>query len=379
MAATDLTLLFAISQALFLGLASWLFQTNRQVKILLGILSLCMIAYFYRFFIDVDNAPVLAYLLGRLSYGIPAAIWLLAFSLFRPEHKIPTYAWASIATYFLLRSFGVAYFPLGREAPFQPDHDTSIYILFYVIPQIINIGMYVHTLFLSASEYRQDLIESRRHLRVYFVAILGSFWLIVSLQVSASVLIRMGWGSDHLDTIYRVATSNIQLLIFPTLLISNLLFFKILSFKRDVNNTSEYYIGDNKTSNIIDPKDIELKDKLLKSMVTDRHYLKAGLTIVSLAKELGTQEYKLRLVINQVLGYTNFSCFLNRYRIEDAEERLIRSDEPICNVGLDVGYSSLSSFHKAFKEKHGITPKAFRIVNMNGNAPSSYEESFNAK
>jgi hypothetical protein len=307
MAATDLALLFAISQALFLGLASWLFQTNKQIKILLVILSICMIAYFYHFFIDMDNAPVLAYILGRLSYGIPAAIWLLAFSLFKSEHKIPTYAWASIATYFLLRSVGVAYFPLAREAPFQPDHSTSIYVLFYVIPQIINIGMYIHTLFLAASEYRQDLIESRRHLCVYFIAILGSFWLMVSFQVSISVIIRMGWGGDSLDTVFQIATSNIQLFIFPALLVSNLMFFRILSFKGDDDHTSLAYLSGKKTNNIVDPKDAELKDKLLSAMVRDKHYLKTGLTIVSLAKELGTQEHKLRLVINQVLGYTNFS------------------------------------------------------------------------
>jgi AraC-like DNA-binding protein len=373
---SELALQLSISQAAFLGVASFLFQRDSYVGKLLIAFAVCMLAYFYRFYLDVSTEPVLAYILGRLSYGIPAIIWLLAFALFGPEKRIPVYVWISIATYFLLRTIGVAYFPLGYDAPFETPANLPVYVLFYIVPQIINTGMYIHTLVLAVFEYQQDLIEARRRLRVYFVAVLGSFWLLVSIQVSVSVIIRMGWGGDHFGVVYNLANSSLSILIFPVVFAVNLMLFRMKSLDSDGSKSlsSSYFIPNLKPE-VIDPKDLQLKDMLLGAMVEDKLYRQNGLTIVSLAKQKGAQEYKLRSVINRVLGYNNFSCFLNKYRIKEAEERLVGTSDSIFNIGLDVGYTSLSSFHKAFKEAHGITPKEFRILSRhsetlshNGNA-----------
>lgn len=72
-------------------------------------------------------------------------------------------------------------------------------------------------------------------------------------------------------------------------------------------------------------------------------------------------EHKLRRLINKELGYRNFNQYLNRYRIDEASKRLIsEADLPILTIALDVGFNSLSSFNKAFKEKHQQTPTEFR-------------------
>ena len=34
--------------------------------------------------------------------------------------------------------------------------------------------------------------------------------------------------------------------------------------------------------------------------------------------------------------------------------------EPIANIAFDVGYSALSSFNKAFKDLHNLTPTQYR-------------------
>ena len=68
------------------------------------------------------------------------------------------------------------------------------------------------------------------------------------------------------------------------------------------------------------------------------------------------------MVLNQRLQYNNFSHFLNDYRIGDAVERLKNTDDPVSRIGLDVGYTSLSSFHKAFREQHGMTPREYRVA-----------------
>lgn len=95
-------------------------------------------------------------------------------------------------------------------------------------------------------------------------------------------------------------------------------------------------------------------------MEEDRLYEKTGLTIAELAEALSMQEYLLRRLINQQLNYRNFNQFLNNYRINEACKKLKETRTPISSIALDVGYGSLSSFNKAFKERYNITPSDFR-------------------
>ena len=43
-------------------------------------------------------------------------------------------------------------------------------------------------------------------------------------------------------------------------------------------------------------------------------------TIAQLAEQLGTQEYRLRRLINGSMGHRNFNAFLNAYRIAEVRE-----------------------------------------------------------
>ena len=89
-------------------------------------------------------------------------------------------------------------------------------------------------------------------------------------------------------------------------------------------------------------------------------YTRTGLTIADLGESLSIQEYRLRRVINQQLKFKNLNQFLNNYRIEDACTRLRETNAPISTIALDVGYTSLSVFNKAFKERYKVTPSVFR-------------------
>jgi len=75
---------------------------------------------------------------------------------------------------------------------------------------------------------------------------------------------------------------------------------------------------------------------------------------------VASQEYLVRRAINNHMGYRNFSEFLNHYRINETIQLLSETDDPITSIGMDVGYTSLSSFYKAFKTTHGVTPKQYR-------------------
>lgn len=79
----------------------------------------------------------------------------------------------------------------------------------------------------------------------------------------------------------------------------------------------------------------------------------------------------MRKQINQSLGYTNFNAFLNHYRVEAARKRLVETSLPVLTIALDVGYGSIASFNRAFKEIAGVTPTAYRTQEQNTLQPEN--------
>jgi len=106
-------------------------------------------------------------------------------------------------------------------------------------------------------------------------------------------------------------------------------------------------------------------------MEQEKLYTQPGLTIAELAETLQVQEYRLRRIINRTMQHKNFNQFLNSYRTEDASQRLLESRLPVSRIALDVGYSSLSVFNKAFKERFGVTPTEYRNRHRAPISPSS--------
>lgn len=104
----------------------------------------------------------------------------------------------------------------------------------------------------------------------------------------------------------------------------------------------------------------------LTDLMKDGFYRTEHLTLKTLATKLELPEYKTRALINQTLGYRNFNDFINQLRIKEACERLADEPEtPILNISLDVGYRTLSSFNRAFKDIKDTTPSEYRQSQMN--------------
>ncbi len=52
--------------------------------------------------------------------------------------------------------------------------------------------------------------------------------------------------------------------------------------------------------------------------------------------------------------------YLNDIRLQHAAFQLTYTDETIINICTSIGFSSISYFNKVFKQKYGVSPKAFR-------------------
>jgi AraC-like DNA-binding protein len=88
-----------------------------------------------------------------------------------------------------------------------------------------------------------------------------------------------------------------------------------------------------------------------------------GLTIKMLANHAGVPEYRLRRLINQRLGFRNFTAFLNEYRLAAAAEKLADRAEkrsPILTIALDLGWGSIGPFNRAFRARFGRAPSDYR-------------------
>lgn len=105
-----------------------------------------------------------------------------------------------------------------------------------------------------------------------------------------------------------------------------------------------------------------LSSRIEQLMHQEKPYLDPSLTIKDLADQADIPDYKLSAVINDHFD-KNFFEFVNRYRIEEAKQRLKDpgyENFTILAIANDVGFNSKSSFNTAFKRFTQMTPSQFR-------------------
>ncbi len=83
-----------------------------------------------------------------------------------------------------------------------------------------------------------------------------------------------------------------------------------------------------------------------------------------LAKYMMLTPHQLSELINTRLG-KGFSRYIREYRVEAAEDLLLdKPSMPVLSVGMEVGFSSQSTFYEAFRELTGMTPGQYRRVHL---------------
>ena len=93
-----------------------------------------------------------------------------------------------------------------------------------------------------------------------------------------------------------------------------------------------------------------MKENLAEPLDLDRI---AGIAAIS--------KFHLVRVFDEVTGTTPHH-FLACLRMQRAKERLLKSDVTITDVCMEVGYASLGSFSKTFRELVGVPPQEFRSM-----------------
>lgn len=108
----------------------------------------------------------------------------------------------------------------------------------------------------------------------------------------------------------------------------------------------------------------KIKVQLLKLFDKGHVYRNSDLKITDVASQLHTNRTYISTIINNDYA-CSFSAFVNKYRVEEAKTELLKSENS--NLCLDhistlVGFGSLHSFIRVFKEIEGTTPGRYREI-----------------
>ncbi|CAM4010936.1 AraC family transcriptional regulator [Paenibacillus alkaliterrae] len=90
----------------------------------------------------------------------------------------------------------------------------------------------------------------------------------------------------------------------------------------------------------------------------DRHY-QEDISLEGIQAELHLSKYYLAKTFKEVTGATIFQ-FLMQRRIYQAKIELINSNQPITEIGYEVGFKHPSHFSRSFKLQTELTPEQYR-------------------
>jgi len=348
----------ALSQLAFMCLFFALNHRGQLIGRLVALYSFCFAAHVLSISIASESHPIVVFLLNRVATLAPAALWLLAVYLFVDNPRVPKSIVGLIVFYVILRGIGSA-IGTGNTPALE-----AVYVVGHIVPQLIMMGFCFHAVYLAIQDLGNDLVESRRRVRVPFVIAMG---LLVVAILIRGFIVAFGHYAEFLS--FSIAPMPNELLFFYMFLITTAFNISCMRLRSDalqvINIAPEQQSRHLKPvpNTSIKNDSPALVTRIYDVLKEEKLYTRPGLTIGELAKRLSLQEYRLRRLINKQLGYRNFNQFLNELRIDEACRRLAEpSDhrEQIANIAYDVGYSALSSFNKAFKDLRLVTPTQYR-------------------
>ena len=108
---------------------------------------------------------------------------------------------------------------------------------------------------------------------------------------------------------------------------------------------------------------LDLTSKLTE-WTNQKKYCKQNLTIVILAKEIGTNQKYLSRYFNETCNLS-FRDWLNDLRMQEAKKILLdNSNITVESIASECGFTSRTHFHTLFVKMFGMTPSQYRINNL---------------
>ncbi len=339
----DFFAVFSISQMLMaIALLAPHWKKAQSLRLYV-IFMACAVLHVADILLDSYTLPrVIELFLYAGNNALPGVFWLVSLSVFGEHITIKRWHY-TVASLTLI--IPVSALSLQNLFGFSLDDFEAIKGVVVYGALTLELTLLVHALIIVGKYWDSDLVQRRRYIRG---GVIGAAALYIFLVIVIEQLLKLSWSG--------LAVLEVLSL---TLLISviNIFLFQL-------SPTSIFETPENEPDVTEQPsiESAELK-AIIHAMEHDKLYQQEGLTITAFAKSLAIHEYKLRALINGELAFRNFNDFLNHYRIAQVTQKLeIKGDKqlPVLTLALESGFRSLSSFNKAFKEKHGVTPTEYR-------------------
>lgn len=106
-------------------------------------------------------------------------------------------------------------------------------------------------------------------------------------------------------------------------------------------------------------RDLAIATEIKKLMEEDKLYRTVELNREMLARKLAVTENQLSRIINHSFA-ANFNLMVNSYRIQEAKEMLIGTEDGITEIAFAAGFNSIPSFNRVFKQITGLSPTEYR-------------------
>lgn len=307
-----------------------------------ALLSAALLAFIVRITINPASEMLdhFLYISSAVTCGLA---WLFARSLFRQGDELreiwPVVLVASLFCLVMLSAYT----------------DRSLLFGINLVDPSLALGssaILVLTLLEPLSGLRRELARTERRFRWLFFAGYGSI-------LFAGVILRKAgdvskWFDSHQEHIH--VTCAVAALVAATFAVRYRIGQAAISSRqrisegRDNANSSE-----------------QLANRLWDVLAKEQLYLDPDLRVASLCRRLDVPSYKISRVISSHLGFANFSRLINSLRLEAARTRLAdpdRASDSVMTIAFDCGFASIGPFNRAFKERFGITPRAYRAKHI---------------
>ncbi len=271
-------------------------------------------------------------------------VWWFGLALFDDEFKLGWLEWGGAAIYVVIHLPGRLYF-LGFDVWWSPSLE--------ILVSMISLTMMAHLGYVSLSGHREDLVESRRKMRKYFA-------FTMTAMIIASILIERLAGNFGINagmSMYLIYIFSLPLSLWAVIWMTKVDPERLAFPPRNIQAKIS----------AIDPRDAQAHQRLVSIMENEKAYCEHGLTIGKLSQRVGVPPHQLRNLINQSMGYRNYTAFLNHYRIKSVKADLADPDKgrtPVLTLAIDAGFSSLAPFNRAFRDSEGMTPSDYRTQQL---------------
>lgn len=277
----------------------------------------------------------------------PGLFMFLCFTLFTERRRSPRWLLLLPAVQLGLDEPGRAIIPSAWEyARFATQ----------TAPALLQTLFAGFALYWIVADWRFDLVETRRRIRALTLAV--GCGLIIATALLTQVLIDPNSHASY-SAHEALAVADLMILAFVLFRVADGGVGRYLDFEPARATVRQRPTADTD----LGPALARLTALLEEERICEQE----ALSLKALADRVGLPEYRLRKLIHEQLGYRNFNALLHDYRIREACRQL--SDPalrrtPILTIALSVGYASINTFSRGFREITGVTPSAWREAKL---------------